>query len=709
MKLILAEKPSVGKDIAKALGIKNSRGGYMEGNGYVVTWALGHLVTLKDPEKYDEKYKSWDLNHLPIIPEKLGTMVIPQSSKQYKIVKELIGKASRIIIATDAGREGELVARWILNQAKNKAPIKRLWISSVTDKAIKMGFANLKDGDAYVNLYNSAQSRAMADWLVGINATRALTTKFNASLSCGRVQTPTLAIIHKREEDIRAFRPREFYGVCFTHQNIKFTLQGDRIFQPEKAAEILEYCQNQEIIVKDIAAKVKKSNLTGYDLTALQQDANRLYNLSAGDTLNAAQKLYEYHKVLTYPRTDSKHLTSDIKDTLRERIKAVNFAGYSKFATRLLKEGYDPKGFINDSKVTDHHAIIPTEEEIDLSELGSNERKIYDLAVKRFLALLGPSYEYEETTITLKVGEFEFTAKGKRIIQPGYKEIYGKGILEEEEDNDQNLPIFKKGQKLKGNFAKTTGKTTPPAYFTEGTLLMAMENPVAFMENKEKDLVSTIKEAGGLGTVATRADIIEKLHNSGSVETRGKFLHTTPKGRQLLGLVPSDLRSPALTAKWEQELTRISKGQQKKEIFLKEIENYTKKIINEIKSSNASFKHDNITTQKCPDCHKFLLLIQGKKGKYLVCQDKECGHRKNVELNTNARCPKCHKKLTLANNVFICVCGHKEKKEAFEERRKREGDKLNKRDVQKYIAKINANEERNNPFGELAKLLETGK
>lgn len=710
-KLVIAEKPSVGKDIAKALGAKSFKQGHIEGKDYIITWALGHLITLQDPDGYNQIYKNWELNHLPIIPEKMKLKVIQQSKGQFNIIKDLIKQASQIIIATDAGREGELVARWILEYAKNKAPIKRLWISSVTTKAILEGFSNLKNGDDYINLYYCAYSRAVADWIVGINATRALTTKFNASLSCGRVQTPTLSIILKREEDIKNFKPKEFYKPLFNYKKIKFTHTGDRIYDKELATSLLNTLEKNNVTVKDIKSNIKKSHTTGYDLTALQQDANRLYGFSAKQTLDYTQRLYEQYKVLTYPRTDSKYITADIVDTLLDRLKAINFGEFTTVATKLLRSKPYTSVFVNNNKVTDHHAIIPTEESVNLSDLAAGEAKIYKLVIKKFLAMLSVPYEYEQTTISLKIGNETFTAKGKSVLNIGYKEIYDKDHdnEEDEEDEIQSLPQFKVGDLLEGEFQLHIGKTTPPVQFTEGTLLMAMENPSAFMDSKEDSLTKTLKETGGLGTVATRADIIEKLFSAALIESHDKYLHTTNKGRQLLELAPKDLRSPVLTAKWEQQLSKISKGELKKETFIKEIKGYTVEIIKEIRESQGTFKHTNITSHKCPSCEKLMLEIKGKKGKYLICQDRECGHRKNLELSTNARCPKCHKKLTLTQDkkkMFVCTCGHRENKESFDERKKRENNTLNKKDIKKYIEKIN-NEEpiKNNVFSkELQKL-----
>ena len=707
--LVLAEKPSVGKDIARVLGCKKSANGFIEGNKYVVTWALGHLVTLCDPENYSDKYKNWKLDDLPIIPEKMELTVINQTAKQYKVVKSLLIRKdiTEVIIATDAGREGELVARWILNKVHLKKPIKRLWISSVTDKAILEGFKKLKDGKEYMNLYFSAQARAEADWIVGINATRALTTKFNAQLSCGRVQTPTLSIIAKREKDIRTFKAKTFYGVNFVSDGVTFTWQdfksgSTRIFEEEYAKKIALDCKSKKGIIKEVDKKNKKSYIKGlYDLTTLQSDANKIFSFSAKETLSIMQKLYEHHKVLTYPRTDSKYISKDIVATLPERLRAVSIGEYRKHVSYILSSPIKTNtSFVDDNKVSDHHAIIPTEESADFSELSDKERKIYDLVVKKFLAVLYPPFEYEQTVIKVTVDSYTFIAKGKRVISSGYKEIYNKNIDNDESTDDlkeQNLPLFKNGQSVQvQSIRQTSGQTKPPSHLTEGTLLEAMENPSGYMDNENKSLAKTLTETGGLGTVATRGDIIEKLYNSFLIEPKGNFIYTTAKGRQLLELAPEDLRSPTLTAQWEQKLNSISKGSLNKDKFLAEIKAYAKDIIKEIKTSQSTYKHDNITNQKCPDCGKLMLEVKGKKGKYLICQDRECGHKKTLESNTNARCPKCHKKLVLtgneANKKFVCVCGHKEKVEAFEERRKKESNKLQKKDIKKYIEKINKQE-----------------
>ena len=690
-KLIIAEKPSVGKDIARALGLAQGGNGYFSGKDYTVTWAMGHLVTLKDPESYDERYQKWTLDNLPIIPPKMGLAVIPQTRKQFNTIKVLTQQASEIIIATDAGREGELVARWILDYIGCKLPIKRLWISSVTDRAIKDGFANLRDGRDYLNLYHSAYARAVADWLVGINATRALTAKHNASLSCGRVQTPTLQLIAKREESIRTFVPKTYYELKLTHSNTTFNLNAERMFDKQQAENLRDTLS--KVTVTAIASTTKKSTIQGYDLTTLQQDANRLYDLSAKETLVATQSLYERHKAVTYPRTDSNHITTDMVDTLADRVRAVNFSTYSPVAKKILVNKITPKGFVNDQLVTDHHAIIPTEEAIDFSDLNNNERRVYDLIVKRFLAVLLPPYAYEQTKITAtdSTGKYTFTAKGNRTLDLGYKEVYTKATdMESDDDSDAGeLPVFTKGQPLGSDIKLQEGKTTPPSYYTEGTLL------------KDMDRLN-------LGTVATRADIIDKLHNSANIEKDNKYMRSTGKARQLLELVPRELRSPELTAKWEYTLGEIAAGKQNKDTFLNDIKAYTHQIIGDIRASDAIFKHTNMTSHRCPTCQKNMLEIKGKKGTYLLCQDRECGERKNLEITTNARCPKCKKRLSLVGDKhkkqsFVCHCGHRESKEAFDERRKREGDKLSKRDVQKYLAKQNDKDFKNNALADQLK------
>ena len=575
--LVIAEKPSVARDIARVLHCNQKGNGILEGKEYVVTWALGHLVTLADPEEYDKKYVKWDMETLPMMPEKMKLVVIRQTSKQYQAVKAQLFRKDigDIIIATDAGREGELVARWILDKSGCRKPIRRLWISSVTDKAIRDGFHNLKDGREYDNLYRAAVARAEADWLVGINGTRALTCRHNAQLSCGRVQTPTLAIIARREAEIRKFQPEEYYGVTLQAGGIQWTWKDTRsgsyrTFQKDRAEDIRKNISDGVLAITSVAKKPKKTYAPGlYDLTTLQREANQKYGFSAKETLNIMQRLYENHKVLTYPRTDSRYIGKDVVPTIKERLKACGTGPYRKLAGVLISKPIQTNGsFVDDKKVSDHHAIIPTEQFVQLDHMTNEERKIYDMVVRRFLSVLYPAFEYEQTSLEAKAAGQTFAANGKTVISAGWKAVYEEGMQEEDtEDNalkDQKLPVFRQGEKIHIDSVRlTNGKTKPPAHFTEATLLAAMENPVKYMSTKDSQAAKTLGETGGLGTVATRADIIEKLFHTFLMEKRGNEIYLTSKAKQLLELVPEDLKKPELTADWEKKLSDISKGKLK--------------------------------------------------------------------------------------------------------------------------------------------------
>ena len=722
--VVLAEKPSVGRDLARVLNCNSKGNGYFEGPKYIVTWALGHLVTLADPEAYDEKYKAWRLEDLPMLPRELKLVVIKQTGKQFNAVKEQLARkdVSEIVIATDAGREGELVARWILEKAHVNKPVKRLWISSVTDKAIRDGFNNLKPGKNYENLYASAVARAEADWLVGINATRALTTKYNAQLSCGRVQSPTLAIIAARETEIRNFQPRSYYGITASAERLKLAWQDSKskdskTFDKEICDKIIKTITGKKAEVIDVHKVNKKSFSPAlYDLTELQRDANKIFGLSAKETLSIMQKLYEMHKALTYPRTDSRYISTDIVETLKDRVKACDTGLYSRQILKILKGPIKAGShFVDNNKVSDHHAIIPTEQPVVLASLTDKEKKIYDLVVKRFLAVLYPPFEYGETTIKAQIGSEIFIAKGKTVIALGWKEFYNSSLDDEDATDDiaeQLLPSLNKGDTLPiSAISLTKGQTKPPVPFNEASLLSAMENPAKYMPGESQALKQIIGETGGLGTVATRADIIEKLFSSFVIEKKGKDIFITSKGKQLLELAPDELKSPALTASWEQKLSAIAKGQLQKQAFITEIKDYTKAAIVGIKNSQEQFRHDNITRTRCPECGKYLLEVNGKRGKALVCQDRECGYRKNLSQVTNARCPNCHKKLEMRGEgegrTFACVCGYREKLAAFTERKKEESQtKVSKKDVSRYLKEQTADEQPfNNALAEaLAKL-----
>ena len=722
--LVLAEKPSVARDIARVLNCHKNLPGAIEGSQYVVTWALGHLVTLADPEEYDQKFKEWNLSYLPMIPKEWNLIVIKQTSKQYHNVKvQLFRKdISEIIIATDAGREGELVARWILDKSGCRKPLKRLWISSVTDKAIREGFSHLKDGRQYNALYHAAKSRAEADWLVGINATRALTCKYNAQLSCGRVQTPTLAIIAHREQEIRSFKPEEYYGLTCTAGSVRWSWQHEknksmRSFQKSFITDLRSKLNGEVLIVTDAKKSAKKTFSPGlYDLTELQRDANKRFGFSAKKTLNIMQRLYENHKVLTYPRTDSRYIGTDIVPTIKDRLRACNTGPYKAFIPHLLKGPIKAgKSFVDDKKVSDHHAIIPTEEPVQLTHLSNEERKIYDLVVRRFISVLYPAFEYEQTTLKAAAAGQNFVARGQIVLSPGWRAVYNSdsdGFYDGYDDYDNDyaddydgrenrfsgnsadhpLPDLAQGSKLPIlSAAVTTGKTRPPARFTEATLLTAMENPVKYMESTDTRERKVLSETGGLGTVATRADIIEKLFHSFLIEKKGNEILITSKGKQLLELVPEDLKKPELTAQWEVQLSDIAKGKRKEEAFIQEIQDYTQSLITEIRSADQTFRHDNLTNTKCPRCGKRMLAVNGKNARLLVCQDRECGYRETIARTSNARCPNCHKKMELikkgSEETFVCACGYKEKLSAFKARREKEGAGVTKKDVQKYLKK----------------------
>ncbi|MCL1855353.1 MAG: DNA topoisomerase III, partial [Clostridia bacterium] len=642
-------------------------------------------------------YEKWSLETLPMLPQRMQLVVIKETSKQYRIVKGLLDRpdVSEIIIATDSGREGELVARWILMKAGCKKTAKRLWISSQTDKAVREGFQQLKPASDYYNLFLSAQSRAEADWLIGLNVTRALTCKHNAGLSAGRVQTPTLAMIVAREQEIRTFIPKDYYTIQARFDGFSATWLGSggqsRLNNRQAAEDILQSVSGKA----GTAVELHKQNMSqtppaAYDLTELQRDANRKYAYSAKETLSLMQSLYERHKLLTYPRTDSRYLPKDMAATLPERIRSIAVGNYRELALRLIKERpLSTRYLVDDAKVSDHHAIIPTEESVDLARLSPQEHNIYDLAVRRFLAVLSPPFEYEDIRVTVQVGKERFSAKGKTVKAPGWKLAYGGAFTEEADESDikeQVLPKIRQGDRMElRSCAVESGKTKPPARYNEATLLTAMENP---NDRQMSDGIRDIlKMTSGLGTPATRADIIEKLFASFYVERRGKEIVPTSKGIQLISLVPPDLKSAELTGRWEQELTLISKGMARSDGFLAQMRAYAAKLVSMVVASDAKYVHDNMTREKCPVCGQYMLEVNGKKGVLRICPDRDCGYRKNVSMQTNARCPNCYKKLEMRGDgekrMFFCACGHRERLSDFEKRRTGHG--ATKSEVKDYL------------------------
>lgn len=721
--LVLTEKPSVARDIARVLGCKKSGNGCIIGDKYIITWALGHLVTLADPEAYDNKYKTWRMEDLPMLPQNMKLVVIGQTAKQFKAVSSLLGsnEVDKVVIATDAGREGELVARWIIKKANCRKPMLRLWISSQTDKAIKEGFAALKPASQYDNLYKSAQCRAEADWLIGLNVSRALTCKHNAQLSAGRVQTPTLAMIVKREEEILKFRPKDYFTVKADFDGFSAIYKNSRnqarFFDAADAQAVADAVKGQRGILSEVKKTYKfKSPPAAYDLTELQRDANKKYGYSAKQTLSLMQSLYETHKLLTYPRTDSRYITKDVATTLPERLRAIAIGPYKDFANAVLRsKPIQTKYIVNDAKVTDHHAIIPTEQYVDLNKLSREERHIYDLVVRRFLAVLSAPFEYDEMQVTVTIGKHKFYTKGQSVKSAGWKALYDSSLTDDDDGDDdvvsQQLPALSQGQPVFPKGVRiVAGKTTPPARYTEATLLSAMENPTGQVD--DGSLKDALKTAGGLGTPATRADIIEKLFDSFCVERRGKEIFPTSKGKQLIEIVPPDLKSAELTARWEQRLSLIAKGNADSKKFIEEMRAYATSLVSSVKSSDSNYRHDNMTREVCPECGKYLLEVNGKKGKMLVCQDRECGYRKSISVVTNARCPECHKKLEMRGEgdkkAFFCVCGYREKLSDFEKRKESSG--AGKRDVAKYMQQQSKQKSASNPLADqLAKWMEENK
>jgi DNA topoisomerase-3 len=634
--MVLAEKPSVAKEIARILRCDKKGNGFFEGHRYVVTWALGHLVTLAEPQDYDKKYSEWRMQDLPMLPEKMKLKVIRKSSRQFRAVSELMKRKDigELIIATDAGREGELVARWIMKLSAWKKPFKRLWISSQTDAAVAQGFANLKPGKEYDRLYDAAVCRAEADWLIGLNVTRALTCKFDAQLSAGRVQTPTLSMIIQREKEIKNFVPVDYWTIEANFGDYFGTWRGkdgnSRIFNQGKALEITGKIKDHTGMIRDIHIEEKiEPPPLAYDLTELQRDANRRFAFSAKKTLSVLQGLYERHKLVTYPRTDSRYITSDMVGTLPQRLERLAAGPYAQLVDRLLQKKLAvTKRLVNDARVTDHHAIIPTEQPLDLKALDNDERRLYDLVARRFITVFYPPYRYDQTTLVTEVEGERFYSSGKTVKEMGWRAVTASSLGKEKKDDDdlpvQNLTRQKKGeQKQVQNCKLKKSKTLPPPRYTEATLLTAMESPGKFIEDEE--LRESIKQ-GGLGTPATRAEIIEKLLNTYYIERHGKELVPTSKGFQLLDLVPGELKSPELTAKWELRLSNISLGKESNKGFMEDIRKNAGALVMSIKADTSEYKVDNLTKNRCPLCGSFMLSVQGKKERMLVCSDRKCGH-----------------------------------------------------------------------------------
>lgn len=667
--LIIAEKPSVAKDLSRVLKATKKTKNYYEGDKVIVTWALGHLLTLKMPEDLNKEWQQWQLETLPMLPKQIGIKPLPKTGHQLKAIASLAKRkdVGEAVIATDAGREGELVARWILQWVRFNKPVKRLWISSQTDKAIKQGFANLKPASQYDNLYESAISRAKADWLVGLNVTRALTVKYQDNLSAGRVQTPTLALVRQQEKQIEKFLPQEYFTIQFADNQLTFTHQQKNpqaIKTREAAQQLVQQMSQTAGTVEKIEEKVKRQAAPlPYDLTEIQREANQRYGFSAKKTLSLVQSLYEIHKVVTYPRTDSKYLTTDMQNTMKERLQAIS--DFNPQVKTIIKNGSKVvlKKVFNNALVSDHHALIPTEQRANFAKLSSDEQRIYQMIVSRFLMLFLPEYQEKVEKITLSFGSERFVASNKKVLEPGWK-----GTSDEPK---AKVVHYTEGQKIKGEFSFEKQLTTPPKPLSEGTLLAKMEKY-------------------SLGTPATRAEMIEKLIKSDLMERKANYLAVTPKGKQLLGLVNPSLVTPELTEKWEKNLEKIAKGQMKSQQFIQQIEQDTKRLVAEIKQSNQSYQDFSITQKRCPECGSLLKEKNGRDGKRLVCTNEDCHYSRRKEPKvSNHRCPQCHKKMEIieGKNGTYYRCkydGTTEKMQTKAERKQKMTKHEEKRLLKKY-------------------------
>lgn len=670
-KLILTEKPSVAKELAALLGANIKQKTYFEGPNYVITWAYGHLLSLKMPEEIKPEWKTWSLETLPMIPKKWENRPLPKTGGQLKAIAQL-GKRSDIvggIIATDSGREGELVAREIFQWISFKKPLERLWISSQTKKAVLAGFKNLKPASQYEALYQSACARSQADWLVGLNVTRALTVKYGDNLSAGRVQTPTLAAVFQIEEKIKKFIPQTYYEILLNYQGLTGKLQTKAPQQFKTREEAEAFLENLKGKIGKITAVSKKEKKEKaplpYDLTEIQRVANQRYQFSAKKTLSLMQSLYETHKIVSYPRTDSKYLPQDLKGTMEERLKAL--ANFDEKARAYLKDGGKvlQKAVFNDNKVTDHYGLIPTEEMPQIHKLSSDELKMYRLVVTRFLALFAKDYVEEKTTATFTFPEgSEFLISTTQVLEKGFKEEVEKGPL-------VDLSV---GKTVKDAFSIEKKLTQAPRLMTEGQLL-------GFMEKNS------------LGTPATRAEIIEKLlktelmvRNSGT-----SALTVTPKGQQLLKLVNPSLVTPELTGKWERQLEKISQNKLSLGKFITEVTKDTKELVTEIKESQKNYQDFSLTTKKCPECGEALKEKNTRDGKFYVCSNPQCHYKRRKDPKvSNHRCPTCHKKMEILEGkngaYFRCkFCGTTEKMPD----KKSSGKKMNAHETKRLMKKVN--------------------
>ncbi|MCM1060617.1 MAG: DNA topoisomerase 3 [Eubacterium sp.] len=627
MKLVIAEKPSVARDIARVIGAGSKKNGYMEGNGYKVSWCFGHLVGLSNPESYGEEYKGrWSFETLPILPEKWKYSVNADTKSQFEILKGLMASddVDTIICATDAGREGECIFRYVYNIARCKKPVKRLWISSLEDVEIKAGFADLRDSAQYDNLFAAGAARAKADWLIGMNATRLFTCRFGATLNVGRVQTPTLAMVVKRDNDVKNFVKQKFFTVQLDLG--EFSVESERIDDESKANGLTSLCNGKTAVISEVIKEQKSTKPPKlYDLTTLQREANRFFGFTAQQTLDYTQSLYEQKKLVTYPRTDSQYITEEkakvFPELLRKTWKSSIFSG----SGIQFNDNIGTKNFTNNSKVSDHHAIITTDEieNYDVSTLPAGELSILKLIAMRMTLAVGEPEKYEAVKIAAECENNAFSASGRTVISAGWKKsekalkAWLKGAEEAEEKTEQALPDVSKGAEFDNVKAQTAEHfTSPPKPFTEDTLLSAMERAGA--ENFDEDT-----EKKGLGTPATRAETIETLVNRGYLERVKKQIKATEKGVNLIEVVPDEVKSPKLTADWENVLQQIEKGEADDKEFLSGIAEYVRELVKKYgsKAENSVFAAKSSPILGCcPNCGK-----EVKKGKFGFYCTGKCG------------------------------------------------------------------------------------
>ncbi|HKL58687.1 MAG TPA: DNA topoisomerase 3 [Sphaerochaeta sp.] len=639
-KVVLAEKPSVARELARVLNCWKRDKGYIEGPDYIVTWALGHLVELAQPAVYSDRFRRWSLRDLPMLPNTLKQEVIPQSEDQFAVVKGLLNRADvdGVIIATDAGREGELVARWIMKVAGYEGEAKRLWISSQTDSAIKEGFANLKDAKLYDNLYSAAESRAAADWYVGMNVTRALTCHYDAKLSAGRVQTPTLALMTVREDEIESFAGQFYWTLKadFGSFSASHYTEDDTIrIKSEETAKHLESTLVGKSGVITSLSTVEKNEQPplAYDLTELQRDANNNLNFSAKETLDTLQRLYEQYKIVTYPRTDSRYITTDIVATIPQRLRALSLTPFAPLAASFVSTGFriDEQRFVQDLQVTDHHAIIPTDQMVDLKKLSKNELALWELIVMRFLEVLSPDYLYKTTTLVAEVEGSRFQTRLTIPTQQGWRDVAriigrrsAEALLEDDEPFNAALLSLKEGGGVTITSVKSRRMATAaPSRYTEATLLSAMEHAGRLVEDAKLK-----KQLGnGLGTPATRADIIEKLINNHYVDRQGRELVPTAKGREVVRLAPDLLCSAHLTGKWEERLTRIAEGKEESTLFIEDIKESTRSLVKQVIASSETYAPIFKESKACPHCKGPMMKVIDEIGQnHFICQRLSCSY-----------------------------------------------------------------------------------